>query len=160
MDNYEARFGTIDSSQEEKISLPQNFKNNISGFKKLLNWVVKQRTSESLPVIFVMEVTGIYHENLAHFLFENGQQVVIVLPNKIRNYAKSLETKSKTDPIDALVITRFGLERKLEPWTPPEPFISAIKALCREYHSLKEMPLKLKIRSMQKNMHSLMIRPL
>lgn len=144
MDNYEARFGTIDSSQEEKISLPQNFKNNISGFKKLLNWVVKQRTSESLPVIFVMEVTGIYHENLAHFLFENGQQVVIVLPNKIRNYAKSLETKSKTDPIDALVITRFGLERKLEPWTPPEPFISAIKALCREYHSLKEMSTEIK----------------
>jgi transposase len=91
-----------------------------------------------------MEVTGVYHEKLAHFLHGKGYHVVIVLSNKIRNYAKSLETKSKTDPIDAAVIARFALERKLKLWSPPEPFIAAIKVLCRESHSLKEMGTEIK----------------
>src|SRR5690606_3651746 len=61
------------------------------------------------------------------------------LPNKIKNYAKSLQTKSKTDPIDAMTITRFALERKLTAWAPPEPFIRTLKELSREYLSLKTM---------------------
>lgn len=144
MDSFEARFGSIDFSQEEKISKPVKFSNNISGFKKFLQWALKQKISNSLPLFFVMEVTGIYHENLAYFLHEKGYQVVIVLANKVRNYAKSLENKSKTDPIDAFVITRFALERKLTTWNPPEPFIRNIKALSREYLSLKVLMTDIK----------------
>lgn len=144
MDNFEASFGTLDTLQEQEISKSEKFDNNLTGFKKLLKWTINNKISDSLSIIFVMEVTGVYHENLAHFLHKKGYPVVIVLSNKIRNYAKSLETKSKTDPIDAAVITRFGLERKLDPWNPPEPFLAAIKALCREYHSLKEMATEIK----------------
>ncbi len=143
-DNFEVRFGTIDIFQEMIISKARSFENNLTGFKTFQKWVSENKVSRSIPLFFVMEITGVYHENLAHFLYQKGYQVVIVLANKIRNYAKTLETKSKTDPIDAAVITRFGLERKLKPWSPPEPFITAIKALCREYHSLKEMSTEIK----------------
>jgi len=84
-----------------------------------------------------MEATGVYYEHLAHFLFQHKYQVAVILPNKIRNYAKSLESKSKTDPLDAAVITRFGLERLLTLWTPPSETIKALRDLCREYHCLK-----------------------
>jgi transposase len=144
MDDFEACFGATDTSQDEVISKPEHFKNNPAGFKKFLKWTLTNRVSNRLPIIFVMEVTGVYHEKLAHFLHGKGQDVVIVLSNKIRNYAKSLETKSKTDLIDAIVITRFALERKLKLWSPPEPFITAIKALCREHHALKEMSTEIK----------------
>lgn len=144
MDDFEARFGTIDSNQDECISKAEKFDNNFKGFNKFLKWALSLRTSKLLPVSFVMEVTGVYHENLAYFLHSKGFQVVIVLPNKIRNYAKSLETKSKTDPIDAMVITRFALERKLTAWSPPEPFIRAIKELSREYVALKTMITEVK----------------
>jgi Transposase and inactivated derivatives len=83
------------------------------------------------------EATGVYYEQLAHFLFQQGYQVAVILPNKIRNYAKSLESKSKTDPLDAAVITRFGLERQLNLWTPPSETLKALRDLCREYHCLK-----------------------
>lgn len=139
MDFFEARFGTIDTNQEESISKAQKFINDSLGFKKFLKWALSIKLSDKLPLTFVMEVTGVYHENLAYFLYEKGCQVVIVLPNKIKNYAKSLEIKSKTDPIDAMTITRFALERKLTAWNPPEPFIRAIKTLSREYLSLKMM---------------------
>jgi transposase len=144
MDNFEARFGTIDANQDEFISKAEKFNNNLKGFKNFLKWALSVRASKSLPVTFVMEVTGVYHENLAYFLHSKGYQVVIVLPNKIKNYAKSLETKSKTDPIDAMTITRFALERKLTAWAPPEPFIRAIKELSREYVSLKTMMTEIK----------------
>jgi transposase len=151
MDSFEARFGTIDTNQEELISKAEKFNNNLAGFKKFLKWALSIKVShkgmdshKSLPISFVMEVTGIYHEKLAHFLHEKGYSVVVVLPNKIRNYAKSLETKSKTDPIDAMTITRFALGRKLTAWRPPEPFIRAIKELSREYLSLKTMITEIK----------------
>jgi transposase len=83
------------------------------------------------------EATGVYYEHLAHFLFQHNYQVAVILPNKIRNYAKSLESKSKTDPIDAATITRFGLERQLSLWTPPSDTLKALRDLCREYHCLK-----------------------
>jgi hypothetical protein len=34
MDFFEARFGTIDTNQDELISKSEKFNNNISGFKK------------------------------------------------------------------------------------------------------------------------------
>lgn len=144
MEYFEARFGTIDTNQEESISKAQKFINDSLGFKKFLKWALSNKLSAKLPLTFVMEVTGVYHENLAYFLHEKGYRVVIVLPNKIKNYAKSLEIKSKTDPIDAMTITRFALERKLTAWNPPEPFIRAIKALSREYLSLKLMMTDIK----------------
>jgi transposase len=84
-----------------------------------------------------MEATGVYYEQLAHFLHSHGYHVAVILPNKIRNYAKSLESKSKTDPLDAAVITRFGLERQLSIWTPPSETLKTLRDLCREYHCLK-----------------------
>ena len=77
-----------------------------------------------------MEATGSYYENLAYFLFLNNHKLSVVLPNKVRNYAKSLESKSKTDQIDSAAITRFGLERKLKAWSPPSSIVKSIKSFA------------------------------
>ena len=84
-----------------------------------------------------MEATGVYYERLAHFLVANKLPVAVVLPNKIKNYAKSLQSKSKTDPLDAAAITRFGLDRPMKLWTAPRDAIKALHDLSREYHALK-----------------------
>ena len=134
---FDARFGTIDPLQNTIISQAKSFKNSPAGFKLFLRWIKTFIVSRDVPLIFVMEATGVYYEHLAHFLLEHGYQVAVILPNKIRNYAKSLESKSKTDPIDAATITRFGLERKLSLWTPPSDTLKTLRDLCREYHCLK-----------------------
>jgi len=134
---FNARFGTIDPQQNTIISQAKSFKNSPAGFKLFLRWIKTLIVSHDVPLIFVMEATGVYYEHLAHFLLEHGYQVAVVLPNKIRNYAKSLESKSKTDPIDAAVVTRFGLERQLSLWTPPSETLKTLRDLCREYHCLK-----------------------
>ena len=109
-DSIDVRFGSIDTCQEKTISKSVSFKNSTSGFNKLIEWKNKKIISENIHLSFVMETTGVYYENLAYFLYQNNYNVSVVLANKIFNYAKSLETKSKTDPIDAASITSFGLE--------------------------------------------------
>lgn len=144
MDTVEVRYGYIDFNQNTTLTSSKTFKNTPAGHKKCLDLSVKNKLAESLPIVFVMEATGVYYENLAHFLHANNQHVAVVLPNKIRNYAKSLESKSKTDPIDSATITRFALERKQTLWSPPDPKIKAIRDLAREYHSLKAMATEVK----------------
>lgn len=144
MDTFDARYGCIDFNQSFSSTKSQSFKNSNAGFKKFLKWALNNILSDSLPFVFVMEATGVYYENLAHFLFNNNLQVAVVLPNKIRNFAKSLENKSKTDPIDSAAITRFALERKQSLWKPPNPQIMVIKELTREYHSIKKISTEIK----------------
>jgi len=134
---FDARFGTTNIQQQITLSPSKSFKNSLPGFKLFLRWLKKYVLSDDIPLVFVMEATGVYYEHLAHFLFQHKYQVAVILPNKIRNYAKSLESKSKTDPIDAATITRFGLERRLSLWTPPSENIKVLRDLCREYHGLK-----------------------
>ena len=134
---FDARFGTIDTLQHNALSPSKSFNNSPAGFKLFLRWIKKYVLSGNIPLVFVMEATGVYYEHLAHFLIQHGYQVAVILPNKIRNYAKSLESKSKTDPLDSAVITRFGLERQLSLWTPPSVTLKTLRDLCREYHCLK-----------------------
>lgn len=107
------------------------FANKDSGFTALLKWVNKL-TDSAIPVHYVMEATGVYHQKFAYFLDDNGYILSIVLPNKISNYMKTLDTKTITDSTCADAITQFGLERKLDPWKKPNIIYKRIQQLTRE----------------------------
>ncbi len=147
MNTFNVRFGTTDTKQHIVLTSDQSFDNALPGFKKVLKWALASRVSADIPLIFVMEATGIYYQQLAYFLVENNCSVAVVLPNKIKNYCKSLTSKSKTDPLDAAAITRFGLERQLVLWTPPTETLKALHSLTREYHALKATITEIKNQS-------------
>ena len=115
----------------------KTFANTAKGFLALILWV-KKYTEESLPVRFVMESTGIYHESFAYFLNENGYEVSIVLPNKISNYIRTLEVKTITDKTASEAIARFGLERKLDEWKKPKDIFKKLRQLTRERGQIVE----------------------
>jgi transposase len=66
------------------------FANQQTGWKDLLDWAKTQTGAESNELQFVMEATGIYHENLATWLYDNGANVAIVNPAQVKYYAQSL----------------------------------------------------------------------
>jgi transposase len=105
--------------------------NTQKGFITLVSWV-KKLTEEEHGIRYVMEATGVYHEQLAFFLEEKGYQVTIVLPNKISNYFRTLTVKSITDKTSAEAITMFGLEKKLESWKRPKKIFRNLRQLTRE----------------------------
>jgi transposase len=123
--------GRMTRSLEPEIYAFKTFANKQSGFAALEAWV-KKHTDQQVGVRFVMEATGVYHEKLAYYLSEQNREVSIVLPNKICNFAKTLETKTVTDKSASQAICRFGLEKKLSIWQPPKKIFRDLKQLTRE----------------------------
>lgn len=107
------------------------FKNNDSGVKLLVDWVNKL-TDYEVPVRYVMEATGVYHQKFAYYLVDNGCEISIVLPNKISNYIRTLELKTITDKTCSQAIAQFGLERKLDKWAKPKSIYKELQQLTRE----------------------------
>ena len=107
------------------------FKNSDSGIRALIDWVNKLTNCE-LPVRYVMEATGVYHQKFAYYLVENQYEVSIVLPNKISNYIRTLELKTVTDKTCSQAIAQFGLERKLDQWSKPKDVYKELQQLTRE----------------------------
>lgn len=127
--------GRLHSSIETEIYATKTFANKPSGFSALLVWVGKH-TDKTIAIRYVMEATGVYHERLAHYLFDQGIEVSIVLPNKISNYFRTLDVKTITDKTASQAICRFGLERKLELWRKPRQVFRSLKQLTRERDQL------------------------
>lgn len=113
----------------------KTFTNDPKGFNELVKWVGKVAAKE-IKVRYVMEATGVYHEKLAYYLSDQGEDISIVLPNKISNYFRTLDTKTVTDKTSSQAICRFGLERKLETWQKPKKIFRDLKQLTRERDQL------------------------
>lgn len=118
-----------------KVHRSHTFNNTAKGFEALLTWTQTSALPD-LPIAFIMEATGSYHEALAYFLIEQHQTVHVELPNKIKHYIQSYNQASHTDALDAKMIGFFGLERPLHPWQPPSTNIYTLKALTRELEEL------------------------
>lgn len=144
-DTLSVAYASVDYSQNVKTTTSHEFKNTTQGFKKLLQWALQQQNKD-ISMSFLMEATGVYYENLAYYLTDHGCSVIVVLPNKAKYFAKSLEIKSKTDELDAVMLAQLGLSRNLKAWTPPSEGLRKLKSLCREYQAAIKTLTQLKNR--------------
>lgn len=127
--------GKMNADTSTEVFANKCFPNNPKGFADLTIWVSKMMVKD-VKVLYVMEATGIYHEALAYFLFNKEQQISIVLPNKISNYARTLDVKTVTDKSASQAIAQFGLERQLDQWQPPQEIFRELRQLTRERDQL------------------------
>ena len=130
-------FSNLEQGQRTRILSTKTFNNTSAGFKKLESWVLKLRQNE-VPFCLLMEATGVYYEDAAYFLKAKDWSVSVLLPNKTKAFAKSLDYKSKTDKIDAKILAQMSLERSLPLWEPLSPKMLTIKRLCRERVALQD----------------------
>ena len=112
MEKFDACLSIIDEQQRVIIRAQCSFKNNKKGFETFLTWVVKNTKQFEVPVVYLMEATGIYYEQLAWFLHKQGSSVSVVLPNKAKKYKAALGLKSKTDRIDAKGLAQMACEQR------------------------------------------------
>ena len=112
------------------------FPNHKAGFEQLSAWLLKQKVER---VHVCMEATGTYAQPLALYLHEAGHVVSIVNPAKIRAYAQSHLSRTKTDKVDATLIGQFCQERQPPSWQPLPQEISDLQALVRRLEALSEM---------------------
>lgn len=113
MDKSKTIFG-IDISKNTFDVMDSNgkhsqFENNSKGFPKFLKLL-------SASSHCVMEATGYYHYQLAHYLVENKIKVSVENPLSIKRFIQMKLLRIKTDKSDAKMICEYGQERELQPW--------------------------------------------
>jgi len=136
-DTLDTAINFLDENFQTKIHATEVFENNDKGFKRLMKWMHKLCLKD-MPCQVVVEATGVYHEQLAYALVNNGFTISIVLPNKIRNYCRSTDIRTVTDKISAKQISEFGLVKKLDNWIIPDKIYTQLKALSRERIQLSD----------------------
>jgi transposase len=134
-ETFNVCISVIDQRQKVTIKGTSSFKNTVSGFKDFYEWSCKH-AKENLPIFYLMEATGIYHENLAWFLYCKDCSVSVILPNKAKKYIQSLGLKSKNDKIDAKGLSRMGAEQFLQPWKPISKNIYVLRSLTRLHEDI------------------------
>lgn len=129
----------IDAKQQVKVKASSKFTNSMQGFKGLLVWLSRHKKESDIPLVNVIEATGVYYEACSLFLFKAGLDVVVVLPNKAKKYLQALGLRSKNDKIDAAGLARMGAEQCLELWQPMDEFFYTLRAMTRHHQSLQEL---------------------
>ena len=130
-DDFKACYSEMLSDQRIRIKATRTFKNTLKGFRGFLKWIDQKSKEQS--VCITVEATGVYHEQLVYFLHEqSAHRISVVLANKSNAYARSLNIKQKTDPVDAKLLAQMGLERMLKKWEPMSSKMLNIKQLTRD----------------------------
>jgi transposase len=137
-DDLQVCLSVIGQAGRVSIKATSKVANSPTGFSTLLAWVARHRKLD-LPLSYVMESTGVYHEAVAWYLHQLDQTVSILLPNKAKYYLKSLGYKSKNDKIDAQGLSRMGLEQQLPVWKPLSKNLYQLRLLTRQHQRLQEL---------------------
>ena len=82
-----------------------HFDNNTAGVMQCVKLLAQRR-----PHLIVMEATGGYEADLAATLHKATLPVVVINPRQIRDFARAVGQRAKTDKIDAEIIARFAAQ--------------------------------------------------
>ena len=135
-------FASIISSDEEIISDPFPFSNDINGFKKLTSKL------DSLPkekILIGLESTAHYGENLISYLFSLGFHIGVINPIQTASLRKSNIRKTKNDKVDTFIIIKALTLNNYALVSSRDINILKLKGLCRSRRNLVTMRSKAKI---------------
>jgi len=141
-EKFDCCISLINNQQQVSIIATRSFSNTPAGFKSFEAWV-NQKCKHDIPIVFLMEATGVYYEHLAWFLHKAKRSVSVILPNKAKKYLQSLGYKSKNDKIDAKGLAQMGAEQRIEQWCPPTSEILHLRSITRHRQALQETRTRL-----------------
>lgn len=114
----------------------KSFPNTATGHEALMAWLGELGIANAHACL---ESTNVYGEALAERLHDHGYTVSIVNPARIKGFAQSELSRTKTDKADAGVIARFCAALKPAPWHPDPVEIRELRALVRRLDALMDM---------------------
>lgn len=125
--------------QDEPVFLGQ-FPNTKEGFQAIVKEIeVKCQEINATSVLVVMEPTGGYEQPFARFAIKQEWQVSLPNPKRVRDWAKGIGKRAKTDRQDAMVLARFGFVQDPLPWKPLPPEVEQLEHLLDRLEDQKNM---------------------
>jgi transposase len=115
----------------------RKFPRTCEGCRDCLQWVEEHVSAGQAPSL-VMESTGGYSKQMAHWFLASKQDLRIAMaqPFRVHYFAKGLGFPNKTDAQDAIMLARFGEVHTPAPYQPMSPAYEELKALTRERAAL------------------------
>lgn len=147
MHNPEVRSGEVaglDVSAQELVVMvrrdgrteaSRSFPNTAQGHQDLRRYLTQARER----VRVCMESTGMYGLDAALALQADSRiEIMVANPRAVKDFARALMQRSKTDPLDAWVLLEYAARMPFQPWTPPPAEALQITALARRIHALTQ----------------------
>jgi transposase len=123
----------------------QRFENTAQGHQRLLGWVADLSADKA---VIAMESTGAYHLAFAMAAFAAAHRVLVFNPRRVREFARSLGRRNKTDKVDAALIARFAQSHPHQPWQPLPQAQAVLRDLLRRQDDL-ETQLQAELRRLE-----------
>ncbi len=113
------------------ISSPYDVSHNAKELKALSDFI-KELSGETKVV---MEATGVYYEQIAKYLHDQGIFVAVVNPVLIKDFGGNTIRKVKTDKKDAIKIAQYALHywSELNEFIPEKDERKSLRILNRQY---------------------------
>ncbi len=110
------------------LQAPEDYDNDIDGFKSLEVWFESFKMKPA-DLLICMEATGVYGEQLCHYLYEHGYRVTIESPLKVKRAFKI--DGHKTDAVDSRQIAEYAIRfyDSLNTWEPREAIVEKVKVM-------------------------------
>lgn len=104
------------------------FANTSAGHRPLARWL----SQGGRTVRVCLEATGLYGLDVALELNRHGAvEVMVANPRAVRHFALALMQRSKTDPLDAVVLREFAARMPFRVWQPPTRAALELHGLAR-----------------------------
>jgi transposase len=117
-----------------------SFANTEEGFAALGARLAGLLPADELAALpLVREPTGGYELPLAYWAHARGWRVSLPNPRQVRDWARGLGRRAKTDAQDALTLARYGAERLPPAWQPLAAEIAELESLLRRRDDLEGM---------------------
>jgi len=125
---------TLVIGHDGRTTKPREFKNTPQGHATLSNRLRQAKVSR-----VCLEATGQYHLDLALALDEAGFKVMVINPKAAKRFAEAIQTRTKTDAVDAAVLAQLALRMPVTPWQHPDDLALAIRACARRIAALNKL---------------------
>ena len=121
--------------EEQRLPL-KSFPNAPEGHRAVARYLVRK----GRRVRVCLESTGVYGLDLALLLEKRtGLEVMVANPRAVRHFAQALMQRSKTDPLDAVMLLEFAARMPFQAWPPPTKTVLHLCALARRLEALTEL---------------------
>jgi transposase len=113
--------------------------NTPAGYKQLLRYT-------PAPHPWVLEPTGRYSQDVARAAREAGRDVRLAQPKKAQSFFRSMQSRAKTDKLDAKGLAFYGLSCNLAPYPLKTPMQEEVDQLLSARRGLSQSLSELQAR--------------
>lgn len=128
---FDAHWGT-----EKGKRWQARFSNDAQGLAQFQAWILVHEVSQAHCCL---EATGTYSDAVATFCFAQGHRVSLIAPHKMHAFRTSEGILSKTDKIDARLLSCYGEQKRPPAWHPVSAAAGRLKSDLDRLDELKAM---------------------